>query len=435
MSLLMPEYERQLRAAARRLARDAAAAKPSRGRLGSWLLLGLAGAVTVAVAAVALVLVGHRGSPANSGLAGALPATQYDCSPHQILRAKGRLAPIAHGTVAAERWTLDVDSARRGLRSVQAGRLVLGGRAYGFCEVKQDGGPNGGPVEVELVNAGPQGIVYGIAASPDRPPIVIEAATARGTAVHPVPSHQYPATTYQVPGAKLFLRVLPASACAYPDLAMTAAEAPEHTGPRHEAPGRITQTAAGGSVIVFTGPYSQSCAPGQLRQSVPIKTYREPSSSMQPTLTIGQRVSVAVDPRYTPRVGDIVAFHPPAGADAVSPLCGAYAEGTGHAQVCAVPTPRESQLTFLKRVVAGPRDTIRLVNGHVIRNGKQENDSHYALACGGGPSCTFPKPVSIPPGDYFLLGDNRGASDDSRFWGPVPRTWIIGKVTQIWPRR
>jgi len=36
--------------------------------------------------------------------------------------------------------------------------------------------------------------------------------------------------------------------------------------------------------------------------------------------------------------------------------------------------------------------------------------------------------ITIPPGDYFMLGDNRGASDDSRFWGPVPQAWIIGKV-------
>ena len=34
----------------------------------------------------------------------------------------------------------------------------------------------------------------------------------------------------------------------------------------------------------------------------------------------------------------------------------------------------------------------------------------------------------MPPDEYYLLGDNRGVSDDSRFWGPVPRAWIIGTV-------
>ncbi|MGN6814781.1 MAG: signal peptidase I [Solirubrobacterales bacterium] len=40
----------------------------------------------------------------------------------------------------------------------------------------------------------------------------------------------------------------------------------------------------------------------------------------------------------------------------------------------------------------------------------------------------MPKTITIPPGHYFMLGDNRGASDDSRFWGPVPADWILGKV-------
>jgi signal peptidase I len=40
----------------------------------------------------------------------------------------------------------------------------------------------------------------------------------------------------------------------------------------------------------------------------------------------------------------------------------------------------------------------------------------------------------IPPGDYFMMGDNRGASDDSRFWGPVPDKWVIGVAFfTYWP--
>ncbi len=49
-------------------------------------------------------------------------------------------------------------------------------------------------------------------------------------------------------------------------------------------------------------------------------------------------------------------------------------------------------------------------------------------------NCNFPKPITIPPDHYFMMGDNRGASDDSRFWGPVPREWIIGKAfATYWP--
>jgi signal peptidase I len=40
----------------------------------------------------------------------------------------------------------------------------------------------------------------------------------------------------------------------------------------------------------------------------------------------------------------------------------------------------------------------------------------------------------IPRGEYFMLGDNRGDSDDSRFWGPIPESWIIGEVfATYWP--
>jgi len=158
------------------------------------------------------------------------------------------------------------------------------------------------------------------------------------------------------------------------------------------------------------------------------RTYRQPSPSMLPTLKTGQRVTVSVDSQYAPKVGDIIAFHPPAGAIAAIAVCGNKGQGIGHKQACDTPTPKRSEQTFIKRVVAAPGDTITIINGHVYRNGKRENDFTYTLACGGGPACSYPSPITVPPQHYFVLGDNRGASDDSRFWGPVPRGWIIGKV-------
>jgi signal peptidase I len=169
-----------------------------------------------------------------------------------------------------------------------------------------------------------------------------------------------------------------------------------------------------------------------LIQAFIVKPYRIPSGSMEPTLSIGQRI-LANRLIGHPSVGDIVVFHPPAGADPAQPVCGDPNEGPGHSQACDQPTPQESSQTFIKRVVAGPGDTIYIVNGHVYRNGIEEK-APYAYPCTGDPSCTFRTPIRIPPGEYFMMGDNRGASDDSRFWGPVPDKWIIGVAFfTYWP--
>jgi signal peptidase I len=169
-----------------------------------------------------------------------------------------------------------------------------------------------------------------------------------------------------------------------------------------------------------------------LIQAFIVKPYRIPSGSMEPTLTIGQRI-LANRMINHPSVGDIVVFHPPAGANTDNPQCGDPNQGTGHPQACDDGTPQESSQTFIKRVVAGPGDVISIVNGNVIRNGVKEKDP-YAYQCGTGPDCNFPKAIKIPPGDYFMMGDNRGESDDSRFWGPVPDKWIIGVAFfTYWP--
>jgi signal peptidase I len=169
-----------------------------------------------------------------------------------------------------------------------------------------------------------------------------------------------------------------------------------------------------------------------LIQAFIVKPYRIPSGSMEPTLHINQRI-LANRLISHPSVGDIVVFHPPAGADPINASCGNPSQGTGHSQACDQPTAAESSQTFIKRVVAGPGDTITISNGHVIRNGVREKDS-YINQCGGGPDCNFRTPIKIPPGDYFMMGDNRGLSDDSRFWGPVPDKWVIGVAFfTYWP--
>jgi signal peptidase I len=169
-------------------------------------------------------------------------------------------------------------------------------------------------------------------------------------------------------------------------------------------------------------------------QAFIIKPYRIPSGSMEPTLAIGQRVLVnRIGTRFNdPHVGEIAVFHPP--KDAQQEVCGPspHVVKLGGA-ACSEPELEKSSVNFIKRIVAGPGDVISIHEGHVIRNGKREADS-YIRACGSSPECNFPVPIKIPPGHWFMMGDNRGESDDSRFWGPVPTGWIIGgAVATYWP--
>jgi signal peptidase I len=197
-------------------------------------------------------------------------------------------------------------------------------------------------------------------------------------------------------------------------------------------PGTKSQKSTVKSLIELVVTVAIAVGLALLIQAFIVKPYRIPSPSMEPTLHIGQRVLAnrLID---HPSVGDIVVFHPPKGADPDTPICGNPGQGSGHPAACDTPTPQESSQTFIKRVVAGPGDRISIVNGHVIRNGVRQNDS-YTAPCGNDPSCNFPKPIMIPPGDYFMMGDNRGASDDSRFWGPVPDKWVIGVAFfTYWP--
>jgi signal peptidase I len=164
-----------------------------------------------------------------------------------------------------------------------------------------------------------------------------------------------------------------------------------------------------------------------------VKPYQIPSGSMEPTLDIGQRVLVNrfIYHFTDPAIGDIVVFHPPAGADSGTE-CGEVAKPPQ--QPCGRPTPRESSQNFIKRIVALPGDTLSVREGHPVVNGVEQRNEHYITPCRGGAACNLPKPITIPPGYYFMMGDNRGASDDSRFWGPVPRAWIVGEAfATYWP--
>jgi signal peptidase I len=172
-------------------------------------------------------------------------------------------------------------------------------------------------------------------------------------------------------------------------------------------------------------------------QAFAVKPYRIPSPSMQPTLEPGQRILVD---RFShlvgehPGLGEVTVFNPPAGAETMAcgtPGQGPFYSGRASRSPCSTPTPQRSGENFVKRIVGLPGDTIEVRHGHVIRNGRPAKEP-FASSC-ESTGCNL-GPVTVPPGSYFLMGDNRGNSEDSRFWGPLPEKWIVGQAfATYWP--
>ena len=218
---------------------------------------------------------------------------------------------------------------------------------------------------------------------------------------------------------------------------MTDTKTGEETGAR---PGVKRSKSATHSIVELVVIVAVALGLALAIQAFVIKPYRIPSGSMEPTLIEGQRVLVnriAMD-FSEPHVGGMYVFHPPAVAEQME--CGPTAHTvTPGAAACSAPVPEKASAYFIKRIVAGPEDEIYIKEGHVFRKAAgtsrfvAEKDP-YIKACGSSPECNFPKPIKIPRGHWFMMGDNRGESDDSRYWGPVPSGWIVGQaIATYWP--
>jgi signal peptidase I len=142
-----------------------------------------------------------------------------------------------------------------------------------------------------------------------------------------------------------------------------------------------------------------------------VQTYFIPSKSMKPTLYVGNRIMVdklAVEFGHV-NIGDIVVFKAP---PAVETKCG------------------DSFPDLVKRVIGLPGDVLTSKGNTIYVNGValDEKWSHYEPL---GPPIGR---VTVPQGQYFMMGDNHANSCDSRYWGTVPRSDIIGKVfLKFWP--
>lgn len=163
-------------------------------------------------------------------------------------------------------------------------------------------------------------------------------------------------------------------------------------------------------------------------QSFGVKTFIIPSSSMSPTLQIGDRVMVDRMTYYfrKPRRGDIIVFrYPPAEPEAMNTSNPWYwlFERIGETVHLA---NRTNSPPYVKRIVATGGETVELRKGILYVDGKKI-DERYAVNDTGDFG-----PVEVPEGTLFCMGDNRGNSRDSRFWGTVPVRSVIGRVFLIW---
>ena len=125
------------------------------------------------------------------------------------------------------------------------------------------------------------------------------------------------------------------------------------------------------------------------------------------------------------KVGEIVPFHRPRGR---SPTSAARSPKRG--APCATPQGGPiTSTTFVARIVAVGGDRISLRRGRVVRNGKLETRKHLRR-CKLDQACDYPRTITVPAGHVYILGDNRGASDDSRFWGAVPVAQVLGRYVR-----
>jgi signal peptidase I len=144
------------------------------------------------------------------------------------------------------------------------------------------------------------------------------------------------------------------------------------------------------------------------------QTFSIPTTSMVPTLDVYDRILVQklFFSWHQLREGDIVVFtHPP----------------RDHC-----PGPSKSDL--VKRVIALPGQTIYSADGNIYIDGHQLNEHYLPKDDPLGPvipNASAQDPYRVPAGEFYVLGDNRAISCDSRYWGPIKGSSLIGKVVLL----
>ena len=156
-----------------------------------------------------------------------------------------------------------------------------------------------------------------------------------------------------------------------------------------------------------------------------VQAFKIPTGSMEPNLLVGDHLLVnkfvfapamsgierMILPMREIRRGDVVVFK----------------------------FPEEPERDFLKRVIGLPGDTLEVRNRQVIINGSpiEESYAHYLFPVGDDEAGGFDVrarygPVTVPADHYFMMGDNRDNSQDSRYWGFLPAHYVKGRALMIY---
>jgi signal peptidase I len=197
--------------------------------------------------------------------------------------------------------------------------------------------------------------------------------------------------------------------------------APERSSPEGSSPAQAFREFA---VLVVTAVLIAMVVKSFLAQAFYI-----PSGSMLPQLQINDRVVVSkVAYRlHDPRRGDIVVFDAPGGKSVKpSPLPERMVRDLVQSIGLAAPSTDE----YIKRVVALPGERVEGHGGKVLIDGLELVEPYLP----SGVSTTEFAPVIVPPGTLWVMGDNRGNSADSRVFGPVPESTVVGRAfVRVWP--
>lgn len=184
---------------------------------------------------------------------------------------------------------------------------------------------------------------------------------------------------------------------------------------------RVTKDPKGRWLLETLGVVVVAVVIAVLLRTYVVGTYSIPSGSMEPTLMVNDRILV-----------DKLSYD---------------LHGIGRADIVVFSTPPDEHCggapvsDLVKRVIGLPGETISLSGGRVYINGKllaepwlTETAQHSTTPGPGSQPYSLRNPYKVPPHDVFVMGDNRTYSCDSRYWGPIHESTIVGKVdVRIWP--